>query len=88
MTAKVRPIYEIAAEIRKLWRKKDGTPNVWFGAVPYLEAMECLDKVTDMFYDDTAKSVVIYFLSNASTWCGDDARRIRAELRSMFGLKQ
>jgi hypothetical protein len=61
---------------------------VWLGAVPYLEAMECLDKTTDMYFDDTAKSVVVYFLSNASTWRGDDARRIRAKLRGMFGLTQ
>ena len=84
----VRPIYEIVAEIRHLWRKADGTPNVWFGAVPYLDAMASLDKTTDMYFEDTAKSVVIYFLSNASTWRGDDARRIRAELRTMFGLPQ
>lgn len=82
----VRPIYKIAAEVRHLWRKSDGTPNVWFGAEPYLDAMESLDKTTDRYFEDTAKSVVVYFISNASTWRGDDATRIKNELRAMFGL--
>lgn len=72
-----RPLYEIAEDIRKNW------PNVWFGAVPYLEAMESLDSIDDMYGYDTAKSVVLYFLSNAQTWRGDDARRIKKELNQL-----
>lgn len=34
-----RPIYEIAREIRKDWT------NVYFGAVPYLQAMGSLDSI-------------------------------------------
>jgi len=72
-----RPIYEIAAEIRADWKK------VYFGAVPYLEAMFTLDKITDMYYADTAKYIVLYFLANATTWKGEVARRIKAELKVM-----
>jgi len=82
----MRPIYTIAEEIYKLWRKPNGQSNVWYGAVPYLEAMSFLDKTTDMYFDDTAKSVVVYFISNAATWRGEDARRIKNELRQMFSL--
>lgn len=67
----------IAADIRRTW------PKVNFGAVPYLEAMESLDKITDRYYLDSADSIVRYFLSNATTWRGPDARRIKAELKDM-----
>jgi hypothetical protein len=73
----VRPLYEIAREIRRTWK------NVYFGAVPYLDAMCNLDKVTDKYMMDSAKSIVNYFLANAGTWRGDDAKRIKAELKAM-----
>ena len=72
-----RPIYEIAAEIRQNW------PEVYFGAVPYLAAMRQLDKITDNYGYDDARSIVAYFLSNARTWRGDAARRIKAELKAL-----
>ena len=74
---KVRPIYEIAREIRKDWKK------VYFGAVPYLNAMRDLDKITDNYMYDSGKSVVLYFLANAQTWRGDVAKRAKAELKAM-----
>ena len=80
-TSATRPLYEIAAEIRKDWTK------VYFGAVPYLEAMETLNSIEDNYIFDSGKSVVIYFLSNATTWRGDTARRVKAELKKMAGLK-
>jgi len=78
MTAKtVRPLYEIAGEIRRDWKK------VYFGAVPYLDAMQSLDSINDNYMFDSAKSVVLYFLSNASTWRGETAKRVKAELKAM-----
>lgn len=76
-----RPLYEIAREIRKAWTKV--SPY----AEPYLEAMESLNTIDDNYYLDSGKSVVLYFLSNANTWRGEDARRIKAELKQMAGLK-
>lgn len=72
-----RPLYEIASEISKDWKK------VYFGAVPYLDAMSSLDSIDDNYIFDTGKSVVLYFLSNASTWRGETAKRVKAELKSM-----
>ena len=72
-----RPLYEIASEIRKDWKK------VYFGAVPYLDAMSTLDSIEDNYMFDSAKSIVLYFLANAGTWRGDVARRVKAELKSM-----
>lgn len=72
-----RPIYEIAREIRREW------PKVWFGAVPYLDAMRSLDRITDAYGLDSGKSIVLYFLANAATWRGEAARRIKAELKAI-----
>ena len=80
-TTTARPLYEIASEIRKDWTK------VYFGAVPYLEAMATLNSIDEDYMFDSAKSIVIYFLSNATTWRGETARRVKAELKKMAGLK-
>jgi hypothetical protein len=78
MNTTTRPIYEIAKEIRSDWK------NVYFGAVPYLEAMLQLDKVEDSYGYDSASSIVLYFLGNASSWRGETAKRVKAELKSMI----
>ena len=72
-----RPIYEIAREIRRDWTR------VNYAAAPYLDAMRELDSITDNYIHDSGKSVVMYFLSNASSWRGNTAKRIKAELRGM-----
>lgn len=74
----MRPLYEIAYEIRETWKK------IYFGAVPYLDAMAQLDTVNDNFYYDSGKDIVRYFLSNATGWRGEDAKRIKAELKAML----
>lgn len=73
----VRPLSTIAAEISRTW------PNVNYAAKPYLAAMRSLDSVNDSYGYDDGKSVVLYFLSNATSWRGDDARRIKAELKAL-----
>jgi len=76
-----RPLYIIAAEIRKTWNP------VNFAAKPYLQAMLSLDSINDKYGCDSARSIVSYFLANAGTWRGDEARRIKAELKAMAGIK-
>ena len=73
-----RPIKTIAQEIKADWKK------VYFGAVPYLDAMHSLNSIDDNYMYDTGKSVVRYFLANAGTWRGDTARRVKAELKAML----
>jgi hypothetical protein len=75
----VRPIATIADEIRMDWKR------VYFGAVPYLEAMRSLDSVDDAYGCDSGRSIVGYFLANASAWRGETARRVKAELNAMMG---
>ena len=73
----MRTISEIAGEIESTWA------NVNYAARPYLDAMHSLSSVRDYFGSDSADSVVIYFLSNARAYRGDDAKRIKAELKAM-----
>lgn len=73
-----RSLAAIAREIRRDWR------NPYFGAVPYLDAMGCLEKIEDPYFQDSGESIVAYFLGNASTWRGDVAKRIKAELKAML----
>lgn len=80
-TKQTRPLYEIAKEIKQDWK------NIYFGAKPYLDAMATLNSINDNYYFDSAKSVVLYFLANASTWRGEKAKQIKKELRAMVGLK-
>jgi hypothetical protein len=73
-----RPIFEIANEISNDWKK------VYFGAVPYLDAMKTLKSINDNYFYDSANSVVLYFLANSQTWKGETARRVKAELKEMI----
>ena len=72
-----RPLYIIAADIKADWQK------VNYAAVPYLDAMQQLNSIEDNFILDSARSIVRYFLSNATTWRGEKAREIKAELKAM-----
>ena len=76
-----RPIHQIAADINDNW------PKPYFGAVPYLHAMHCLTSITDTYGNDNAKSIVLYFLSNASTWRGPVAKAIKAELKALVAQR-
>ena len=78
-TTQHRPIYEIATEVRQDWG-----PKVYFGAKPYLDAMGDLDQVTDHYGMDSADSILRYFLSNATTWRGETARRVKAEIKAII----
>ena len=72
-----RSLSTIAREIRADWT------NVNYGAKPYLSAMATLDSINDDYGYDSGKSIVLYFLSNASSWRGEVAKRVKAELKAM-----
>lgn len=75
-----RSISSIARDIKKAW------VNPYFGAKPYLDAMMSLNTIDDKYIFDDGRTVVMYFLANASTFRGNDARVLKAELKAM--LKQ
>lgn len=74
----MRTLKEIASEIRSDWKK------VYFGAEPYLKAMATLNSVDDNYLFDDGKTIVMYFLANATTWRGETARRVKKELNAMI----
>ncbi len=74
----MRDLSEIAREIRSNWT------NVYFGAVPYLDAMGTLSSINDNYYMDSGRSIVAYFLANAGTWRGEVARKVKKELNKML----
>lgn len=71
-----RKLWQIAEEIQKDWGCKL-SPY----AKPYLDAMFALNTVNDKYGWDSGKSIVLYFLSNAGSWRGETARRVKAELK-------
>lgn len=85
----MRTVRQIAREIRDLrmpvskgfanWKKC--TRSSWY---PYLEAMLNMENVTDQYGAEDGVMIILYFLSNSTTWRGPDARRIKAELNSML----
>ncbi len=78
MNENARPLHVIASDIRANW------PNMPENARAYANPMAALDKITDAYYADSAQSVVLYFLSNATTWRGPEARRVKDELKAML----
>lgn len=77
-----RNISAIAEDIRRVWGSK-----VNYAAKPYLDAMMYLDVITDKYCQDDAKSIIVYFLANASTFRGDQAKALKAELKKIAGIK-
>lgn len=73
-----RPLHVIALDIRRHW------PKVSPYAKPYLEAMQDLTYISDAYGADSGTSIVSYFLANAASFKGEDARRIKAELNLML----
>jgi len=73
-----RSISSIAYDIKRVWAKP------YFGAKPYLDAMTQLNNINDKYIHDDAKSVIMYFLANASTFRGNDAKVLKAELKAML----
>ena len=77
-----RPLNVIAREIYQDW--KPVSPY----AEQYLDAMSTLNSINDKYMFDSGSEIVARFLSNASQWKGENARRIKIELKKMLGLKE
>lgn len=72
----LRPIYLIAEEIKKDWK------NVYFGAIPYLEALLTLSTINSNYGADSAETIILYFLSNATGYRGEKAKACKKELKA------
>jgi hypothetical protein len=83
-----RLVSDIAKEIDRVWAKP------YFGAKPYIEAMHTMHWPAEpenakchMYGVESCDMVLIYALSNMATFRGEDARRIKAELKQTCGVK-
>jgi hypothetical protein len=86
MTTKTSPrsLSTIASEIRKDWKAQTKDGKIPEPALAYLNPMSTLDSIDDRYMFDSGRSVVAYFLGNATTWKGDKAREIKKELNAML----
>jgi len=75
MNLSLLTLSQIASLIRNDWK------NVYFGAVPYLEALSTLTSIKDNYICDSGSSIVAYFLANSQTWRGSVAKEVKAELK-------
>ena len=73
-----RRICDVARDITKDWKK------VNFAAKPYLDAMQTLAFMHDKFGCDDAKTIILYFLSNAGGYRGPKAAMLKLELKEML----
>ena len=74
----MRPLYQIAIDIRAHW------PKPYFGAVPSIDAMRSIASINEPYGVESARGLVLYFLANAGSWRGEDAKRIKTELKGML----
>jgi hypothetical protein len=77
-----RSISAIARDIREDWGAK-----VSFAAKPYLQAMLTLHENCPAYGHDSGESIVRYFLCNASSYRGEKANALKAELKTLCGMK-
>ena len=71
-------VSEIAHAIAKDWQ------NISPYAKDYLNAMKDIRSVNDNYYADSAHSVILYFLANAGSYRGENARTYKALLKALL----
>jgi len=77
-----KSVSEIAYIIQSDWKK------VNYAAKPYLDAMKSLNSIHDNYIMDSGKSIVSYFLANATTWKGNCARETKKHLKKLCNEKK
>lgn len=87
MATETRQLRAIALDIIQNWPAASdgrGGANTNHPAGAYVDPMLSLADIHQDYGQDSARSIVQYFLSNAGTWRGPEARRIKTELRGML----
>jgi len=78
MKTKQRTLREIALDIRRNWKNVNPYAN------EYLKVMGKLDTIDEEYLYTNGRTVVMYFLSNATGFRGIDAKRIKLELKNLI----
>lgn len=78
-----RNLSQIAKDIQNNWK------NVYYGAKPYLQAMAKINspEPNAPYLLEDARTQVMYFLANATTWRGEVARTIKKELKTQYNIR-
>lgn len=74
----MREIRTIANDICKDWQKMP------YNAKVYIPALYSLSSVNDNYGLDSGRSIINYFLANASGWKGERAKAIKLELKQLL----
>lgn len=85
----LRPIYVIANEALPLIAAlPDSHMAKWAGLAGQGQALLSLNAITDEYGCDSGEYVVACFLGNITGWRGEDAKRIRTELKAHLATVQ
>ena len=76
----MRPLSQIAQDIES----ECGTKDWYIYAEAYVTPMKSLNSISDTYYADSASSIVMYALANLTSWRGEKARLVKAELNGML----
>ena len=76
----MRSLREIAEDIERECSDKQW----YYYAEAYVTPMKSLESLSDRYYEDSAESIVMYALANLTSWRGEKARLIKAELKGML----
>lgn len=84
----VRPLHVIGMELLGHLRKLPESHMGYWAGIPYSRPLIYLQDTNDVYGADSADSIIRYALGNLSSWRGEDAKRIRAELKAhLAGVK-
>ena len=73
------PPYKLAALAQADWSQRG--KGVSYAALPYLQALESVDSWEGKYILEEARTIGLYFLSNAGGWRGPVARAVKAEIK-------
>jgi hypothetical protein len=78
-----KTISEIAYFVSRDWSKRSPLHEVYLSALRGVHCVNIRDNQNNhyMYGSDSAQSVVLYFLCNASAYRGDNAKMVKAELK-------
>lgn len=84
----LRPLSAIGREMVPLLRALPESHMARWAGLAQAEPLRSLETIHDNYYDDSAEYVVACLLGNITGWRGEDAKRIRAELKAHLAQKK
>lgn len=80
--------FEILAHMYEALRTHPGKTPTWVAyAKPYVKALSYCPSVDSTYGLEDARGIALYALSNLTSWRGEHARRLKADLKLTFNIK-